>query len=86
MPAYETAEDAVRTYVYMWNYERNLQLQYETPSELRLDEAPPKNHLKAMVRRVCSEGGFILSEEDSTEVSQELWDSDPEHLHGRQCR
>jgi acetyltransferase len=65
LPAYETAEDAVRTYVYMWNYERNLQLQYETPSELRVDEAPPKNHLKAMVRRICSEGGFILSEEDS---------------------
>lgn len=65
IPAYETAEDAVRTYLYMWNYERNLQLLYETPSELRVDEAPPKNHLKAMIRRIRSEGSFVLTEEES---------------------
>src|SRR5512137_1168357 len=65
LPAYETAEDAVRTYLYMWNYERNLQLQYETPSELRVDEGPPKNHLKAIIRRVCNEGSFVLNEEES---------------------
>ena len=65
IPAYETAEDAVRTYLYMWNYERNLQLQYETPSELRVDEGPPKNHLKALIRRVCSEGSYVLNEEES---------------------
>ncbi len=56
IPAYETAEDAVRTYMYMWNYEHNLQLQYETPSELRVDEGPPKNHLKALIRKVSREG------------------------------
>jgi acetyltransferase len=65
IPAYETAEDAVRTYLYMWNYERNLQLQYETPSELRVDEGPPKNHLKALIRKVCNEGSYVLNEEEA---------------------
>lgn len=65
IPAYESAEDAVRTYLYMWSYERNLQLLYETPSELRLDEGPPKNHLKTLIRKVCNEGSYVLTEEES---------------------
>ena len=55
IPAYETAEAAVRAYLYMIQYERNLQLLQETPAELPLDEAPPKNHLKALIRRSCRE-------------------------------
>lgn len=65
IPAYQTAEDAVRTYLYMWNYEHNLQLLYETPAELRVDEGPPRNHLKALIRRVSSEGSLILTEEET---------------------
>ena len=65
IPAYETAEAAVRAYLYMIQYERNLQLLQETPAELPLDEAPPKNHLKALIRRSCREACFILTEEDS---------------------
>jgi acetyltransferase len=65
IPAYETAEAAVRTYIYMIQYDRNLQLLHETPAELPLDEAPPKNHLKTLIRRACREACFILTEEDS---------------------
>ena len=65
IPSYETAEAAVRTYIYMTQYERNLLLLHETPAELPLDEAPPKNHLKALIRRAGREACFILTEEDS---------------------
>ena len=65
IPAYDTAEAAVRAYLYMIQYERNLQLLQETPAELPLDEAPPKNHLKALIKRSCRESCFILMEEDS---------------------
>ncbi len=65
IPAYKTAEDAVRTYIYMTQYERNLQLLNETPSELPMDEAPPKNHLKALIRQSCRESCFVLTEENS---------------------
>jgi len=65
IPAYETAENAVRTYIYMTQYERNLQLLNETPAELPMDEAPPKNHLKALIRQACRESCYILTEENS---------------------
>ncbi len=62
---YETPEDAVKTYLYMYQYERNLGLLYETPAELPIDQAPPKNHLKALIRRAAKEGRIILNEEES---------------------
>lgn len=65
IPVYGMPEDAVRTYLYMYDYERNIQNLHETPSELPVDEAPPKNHLKSLVRRVLREGGTMLTEEDS---------------------
>jgi acetyltransferase len=65
IPAYETAEAAVRAYIYMTQYERNLELLHETPAELPLDEAPPKNHLKALIRRAGREACLVLTEEDS---------------------
>ena len=65
IPSYETPEDAVKTYLYMYKYYKNLALLYETPSELSLKEAPPKNHLKAFIKRVVKEGRTLLSEEES---------------------
>lgn len=65
IPCYETAEEAVRTYLYMYSYERNLQLLHETPAELPVDEAPPKNHLKTLMRKDCKEAVPILTEEDA---------------------
>ncbi|MBN2439124.1 MAG: bifunctional acetate--CoA ligase family protein/GNAT family N-acetyltransferase [Deltaproteobacteria bacterium] len=65
IPAYQTAEDAVRTYIYMTQYERNLQLLQETPAELPMDEAPPKNHLRALIHQSCREACFVLTEENS---------------------
>jgi acetyltransferase len=65
IPTYATPEEAVKTYLHMYRYKRNLELLYETPAELPVDEAPPKNHLKAFVRRAMSEGKVILTEEES---------------------
>ena len=65
VPAYDTPEEAVRTYLYMHNYQRNLELLYETPGELPVDQAPPVNNLKALIRRVASSGRTLLNEEES---------------------
>ncbi|MDD5167553.1 MAG: bifunctional acetate--CoA ligase family protein/GNAT family N-acetyltransferase [Syntrophales bacterium] len=65
IPTYGTPEGAVRTYLYLHNYERNLQNLHETPSELPVDEAPSKNHLKSMIRRLLREGATTLTDEDS---------------------
>ena len=34
IPTYSTPEQAIKTYMYMYNYQRNIELLYETPEEL----------------------------------------------------
>jgi acetyltransferase len=65
IPSYETPEEAIKTYLYMYRYKRNLGLLYETPAELPVDQAPPKNHLKVFVRKTLKEGRSVLTEEES---------------------
>ena len=65
IPTYDTPEEAVRTYLYMYNYERNLEILHETPADVNVDSAPPNNTLKALVRKVLAEGRTILTEEES---------------------
>jgi acetyltransferase len=49
----------------MHHYQRNLALLYETPAELPVDRAPPKNNLRALVRSICAGGRRVLTEEES---------------------
>ncbi len=65
IPTYDNPEDAVRTYLHMYQYRRNLALLYETPAELGLAEGPAKNHLKAFIRRVSNEKRTLLTEAES---------------------
>ena len=65
IPCYETPEDAVKTYLDMWRYSRNLELLYETPAELSVDVNPPHRHLDAMIRRAAHAGRYILTEAES---------------------
>lgn len=65
IPTYSTPEDAVRTYMYMYNYKRNLELLYETPELLSVDWNPPKNNLKVLIRRVAKEGRDVLTEDEA---------------------
>ena len=65
VPAYETPEEAAKTYAHMWRYKKNLDLLYETPAEVPVDQAPPKNNLKALIRRAAREGRTVLTEEES---------------------
>lgn len=65
IPTYDNPEEAVKTYLYMYKYGRNLELLYETPEELSVDQAPPKNNLKALIKKTAKEGRKILSEVES---------------------
>lgn len=55
IPTYPTPEEAVKTYMYMYRYRRNLDLLYQTPEELPVDFSPPKSHLKVIVRKAAKE-------------------------------
>lgn len=65
VPTYSTPEEAVKTYMYMYRYKRNLDLLYETPEELPVDLMPPNSHLRLMVRKAVSDGRLLLSQADA---------------------
>lgn len=70
IPTYSTPEQAVKTYISMYHYARNLELLYQTPEELPVDRIPPKYHLKAMIKRIAREGREILTESESKKFLQ----------------
>ncbi|HEY3277139.1 MAG TPA: bifunctional acetate--CoA ligase family protein/GNAT family N-acetyltransferase [Syntrophorhabdaceae bacterium] len=65
IPAYDTPEQAVKTYVNMFRYKRNLGLLYETPSELPERGAPDKAPLREIIRGAALEGRTLLNERES---------------------
>ncbi len=54
VPAYATPEEAVKTYLYMYGYRRNIELLYETPSEVVKEDSPFKDIIKAAISE-CAE-------------------------------
>jgi acetyltransferase len=53
IPTYQTPEEAVKTYGYMYQYRRNLDQLYQTPQDLPVDFSPPKAHLKVVIRNAA---------------------------------
>ncbi|MCX7856745.1 MAG: bifunctional acetate--CoA ligase family protein/GNAT family N-acetyltransferase [Deltaproteobacteria bacterium] len=65
IPAYDTPEEAVKTYLYMYKYERYLRSLYETPRDLSLDEIPPTYNLKLFIRKSLKNGISVLTDDES---------------------
>jgi len=65
IPTYSTPEQAIKTYQYMYQYKRNLELLYETPEELPVDVVPPKRPLMTIMRNVAMENREILTEAEA---------------------
>lgn len=65
IPTYSTPEQAVKTYMYMYQYKRNLELLYETPVELPVDSVPPKQPLLSIIRSAVKEDRYTLTETES---------------------
>ncbi len=65
VPTYSTPEQAVATYMYMYQYKRNLELLYETPVELPVDSVPPKQPLLSIIRNAVKENRYTLTETES---------------------
>ncbi len=65
LPTYETPEEAVKAYVNMHRYRRNLDHLYETPAELSVTEPRDKEQIKARIHDMLRKGRTLLSEEES---------------------
>ncbi|MEM2440386.1 MAG: GNAT family N-acetyltransferase [Candidatus Bathyarchaeia archaeon] len=68
IPTHPTPEQAIKTYLYMYQYKRNLELLYETPEELPVDFSPPKRPITAAMRSAVMEGREILTEIEAKKV------------------
>ena len=68
IPTYATPEEAVESYMYLYNYAKNLELMYETPAERDIKPSPSNQEkLKNMFKRALDEGRTILNEDESKE-------------------
>lgn len=68
IPTYYTPEQAVATYMYMYQYKRNLELLYETPAELPVDSTPPRRPLVIILKEAALENREILTEMESKQL------------------
>ena len=68
IPTYEFPEEAIKTYLYMYQYARHLEELYETPEDLPLSMGAPRNDLKMLTRNAIREGRTLLNEEDSKKL------------------
>ena len=62
VPTFDTPEDAVRAYMYMYQYTRNLANLYETPADILPDFSPDRDAVKKTFIEVARDGRSILSE------------------------
>jgi acetyltransferase len=67
IPTYSTPEQAVKTYMAMYQYQRNVELIYETPEEFTVD-APPKRPIDVIFRNAAFEGREVLTEDEAKRV------------------
>lgn len=67
IPTYGTPEQAVKTYMAMYQYERNVELIYETPEELTVD-APPKRPINVILKNAALEDREILTEDEAKRI------------------
>ncbi len=60
---FEFPEEAIKTYMYMYEYARNLQMLYETPGKSGVEGAA-QQHLKTVIKRTIRNGITLLSAEN----------------------
>jgi acetyltransferase len=55
IPVFNTPEQAVSTFMYMYSYTQNLELLYQTPEELSIESADSKSLKELLRRTICAE-------------------------------
>ena len=68
IPTYATPEQAIKTYLYMHQYKRNLELIYETPGEIAADVTPPKRPITVVIQNAAMENRELLNEAEAKKI------------------
>jgi len=67
IPTYSTPEEAISTFMYMYQYARNLELLYETPRELPTSMLIDKHRLVKLIEKAFNEEREFLTDLESKE-------------------
>jgi len=70
IPSFKTPEEAVSTFMHMYNYTQNLELLYQTPEEIPVAQ-PNSTFLKGILKQAFCEGRKILSLPESMRFLEE---------------
>ena len=62
IPTYTTPEKAVRAFMHLVSYARNLEILHETPRDIPLGFTLDRQRLRGVFDTILTEGGEILSE------------------------
>ncbi len=62
IPTYNTPEKAVRAFMHLVSYARNLEILHETPKDIPLGFTLDRQRLRGVFDTILTEGGEILSE------------------------
>jgi acetyltransferase len=68
VPHFDTPEDAVRAFMYLYQYTRSLANLYETPTDILPDFNPDRDTVKRIFLDVAHSGRQILSEVEAKQV------------------
>ena len=68
IPVYSTPEQAIRAFMNLVAYSRNLETLYETPKDINVNFSPDRNKLRESFNQLISEKTNILSEDLSKSV------------------
>jgi acetyltransferase len=65
IPTFTTPEQAIKTYLYMYQYKRNLELLYETPEEIPVEVMAPRRPLMVVLRNATLQNRELLTEAEA---------------------
>ncbi len=68
IPSYAIPENAVRCFMSMYNYSKNLESLYETPSTIPHAFTPNTEENKKLLKKVIKEGRKVLTEQEAKEL------------------
>jgi len=62
IPVYQTPEDAVKAFMIMYDYSRNLQILHETPAQIPTQFQPNKKANKELINMVLNDNRSVMTE------------------------
>ncbi|MFC1485681.1 acetate--CoA ligase alpha subunit [Candidatus Latescibacterota bacterium] len=68
IPYFNIPEDAVKSFMNIYNYSRNIELLYETPSSIPDVFTPSKRKSKRLITKVLRDNRFVLTEYEAKQL------------------